>query len=132
MSLDHLLGTWDVTMRHVAMPDPVLGRQTYERVLDGAFVMLRATYDHPDVPDGLVLLSEDEYHYFDVRGVTRVFELETSDSGGTMVRRDADFWQRASWSVVGPDELEGTGENSHDQGTTWEPDFTMTYTRRSA
>ncbi len=38
MSLDPLLGTWEIAMRHVAVPEPVAGRQQYERILDGAFV----------------------------------------------------------------------------------------------
>ncbi len=35
MVLDRLLGTWDLTMRHAALPEPVTGRQHDERVLDG-------------------------------------------------------------------------------------------------
>lgn len=53
MSLDRLLGTWDVTMRHAALPEPVTGRQRCERVLDGAFLVLTSTYDHPQVPDAM-------------------------------------------------------------------------------
>ena len=92
--LDRLLGTREFTMHHSAMSEPVTGRQRYERVLDGAFVLQHWTYDHPDFPDALALLSDDRYHYFDVRGITRVFELEVDDAGWSMIRLDVDFSQR--------------------------------------
>ena len=129
MSLDRLLGTWDVTMNHVALPEPVRGRQTYERVLEGAFVLLHATMDHPQVPDAIALLDTKQYHYFDTRGITRVFDFQVDDEGWSMIRRDADFWQRSSVTFSGPDEMTGTGDNSHDEGATWEHDYTMTYRR---
>jgi hypothetical protein len=129
MSLDRLLGTWDVSMNHVAIPETVRGRQTYERVLDDAFILMRATMEHPLVPDALALLEPERYHYFDVRGVTRVYELEVDDASWSMIRRDADFWQRSSVSFTGPEEMTGTGDNSHDEGVTWEHDYSITYRR---
>jgi hypothetical protein len=129
MSLDRLLGTWDISLRHVSVPEPVAGRQRYERVLAEAFVLLSATYDHPDFPDALALLDESRCHYFDVRGVTRTFDLEVDHSGWTMIRRDADFWQRSGASFTGPDAMAGRGENSHDRGASWQDDFTISYTR---
>jgi hypothetical protein len=129
MSLDRLLGTWDITMQHSAMADPVTGRQRYERVLDGAFVRLDWTYDHPDFPDALAVLSDSEMHYFDVRGVTRVFELSFTDDGWSTVRVVAGFSQRATARFVGADALETVGEYSEDQGATWQHDYTMSSVR---
>ena len=128
-ALDRLLGTWEFTMHHSAMSEPVTGRQRYERVLDGAFVMQHWTYDHPDFPDALALLSEDRYHYFDVRGIVRVFDLDIDDNGWSMIRLDEDFSQRSTARFQDPNAMEGTGEASHDHGLTWQPDFTMTYQR---
>ena len=128
-ALDRLLGHWEFTMQHSARSEAVSGRQRYERVLDGAFVRLHWTYDHPDFPDALALLSEDQCHYFDVRGVIRVFELQINDDGWSMVRLDPDFSQRTTARFRGPDAMESTGERSQDRGLTWQPDFTMTYRR---
>jgi hypothetical protein len=128
-AVDRLLGTWEVTMHHSAMSEPVTGRQRYERVLDGAFVLQQWTYDHPGFPDAMALLSEERYHYFDVRGITRVFDLDFDDSGWSMVRLDEDFSQRQTARFRGPDVMESTGEISHDVGVTWQPDFEMTYRR---
>jgi hypothetical protein len=68
-------------------------------------------------------------HYFDVRGVTRVFDLEITDDGWAMVRLDPEFAQRYTTRFVGPDAMESEGEFSADGGTTWEHDFSMSYAR---
>jgi hypothetical protein len=128
-ALHRLLGTWEFTMHHTAMSEPITGRQRYERVLDGAFVLQQWTYDHPDFPDAMALLSEDRYHYFDVRGITRVFDLDFDDSGWSMIRLDEDFSQRHTARFRGPDVIESTGEMSHDTGVTWQPEFEMSYQR---
>jgi len=126
-ALDRLLGTWEFTMHHSAMSEPVTGRQRYERVLDGAFVLQQWTYDHPDFPDAMALLSEDRYHYFDVRGLTRGFDVDVA--GWSMILLAEDFSQRHTARFRGPDDMESTGEMSHDTGVTWQHDFTMTYQR---
>jgi hypothetical protein len=129
MSLDALIGSWNITMRHAAMGQPVSGHQRYERVLDQAFVMLHWTFDHPEFPDAIVLLDDRTFHYFDVRGVTRVFDFEISALDWVMIRRDEDFWQRCAATFVDSNTMEGTGENSHDAGATWQHDFAITYSR---
>src|SRR5215207_795380 len=106
-ALDRLLGTWEFTMHHSATSEPVTGRQRYKRVLDGAFVLQHWTYDHPDFPDAMALLSDDRYHYFDVRGITRVFEFD--DTGRSTIRLDGTSHSasphvssaRTSWSRPG-------------------------------
>ena len=129
MSLDALIGGWSITMRHVAMGQPVTGHQRYERVLDQAFVMLHWTFDHADFPDAVALMDECAFHYFDVRGVTRIFDFEIGPQGWSMTRRDDDFWQRCAATFVDSGMMEARGENSHDAGVSWQHDFTMTYCR---
>jgi hypothetical protein len=127
MSLDRLLGSWTFEMDHVQAH--VRGSASYERVLDGAFVLMRWTYDHPDFPDAMGFLDDAGYHSFDVRGVARRFDLEVDHEGWSTVRRDSDFWQRATTRFVGTDAMEGSGENSFDEGATWQHDFSVTYER---
>jgi hypothetical protein len=129
MSRDRLLGTWDVTMRHAAMTDPVSARQRYAWVLDGAYLQLTWTYDHPDFPDALALLTPEQMYYFDVRGVTRVFDLRFDDDGYVMTHPDPAFAQRFTARFDGPDVIETTGEYSDDGGKTWQHDFTTTSVR---
>ena len=79
----------------------------------------------------MALLSDERYHYFDVRRITRVFEFEDDDTGRSMIRLDEDFSQRFTARFLGPDFMESTGKISHDNGVTWQFDFTMTYQRSS-
>ncbi|MDQ1536854.1 MAG: hypothetical protein QOE58_1247 [Actinomycetota bacterium] len=116
-------------MQHSQVSEPVHGQQTYERVLEGAFIFLRWSYEHPDFPDAMALLRDQAYHYFDVRGIVRTFELDVTGVDWSILRRDTDFWQRARTAFVDADRMEGVGENSYDEGVTWERDFTMTYER---
>jgi hypothetical protein len=128
-ALDQLVGTWEFTMQHSALSQPITGRQRYERVLDGAFLLQHWTYDHPDFPDAMAFLSETHYHYFDVRGIVRIFDVEFNDAGWSMIHLDQDFSQRYFAQFSGRDIINGIGEASHDVGTTWQPDFTITWRR---
>ena len=128
-TLDRLLGTWEFVMHHSAMSEPVTGRQRYERVLDGAFLLQHWTYSHPDFPDAMALLSVDRYYYFDVRGIVRVFSLQLDDTGWRMVHLDEDFSQCHTARFRGLHAMDSTGERSRDAGATWQPDFTMTFQR---
>ncbi len=116
-------------MHHSATAEPVTGRQRYERVLDGAYVLLKWTYDHPDFPDAMAMLSEQQLYYFDVRGITRIFDLQIDHAGWSMVRLDPEFSQRYTARFAGPDAMDTNGEYSNDQGATWQHDFTMSFTR---
>ncbi|RDB49101.1 hypothetical protein [Tsukamurella tyrosinosolvens] len=124
-TLDRLVGTWSFTMQHVAMTVPVLGTQTYRWTLGGAFVEQDWTYEHPDFPDAIAMLDERHLHYFDVRGVVRVFDLTLDDSGWAMIRRDDDFWQRSTGRFIGNDTIEGSGELSYDEGVNWQHDYSI-------
>ena len=121
--LDRLLGSWRLTMHHSQMTEPVLGRQRYERVLDGAFVALDGVYEHPDFPDAYALLDETHFHYFDVRGVIRVFDFGIDDGGWRMTWIAPGFSQRSTARFVGDDAIEVEGERSDDEGGRWQHDF---------
>ena len=124
--LDRLPGTWDLTMRHADIEEPVIGRHRYEWVLDEAFLQLRLAYERPDFPDAMALFSPERYYYFDVRGIARVFDLTLDDDGWSMTNVTGDgLSQRATARFTGDDTIEVTGERSTDTGATWEPDFTM-------
>ena len=125
MSLDRLLGSWALTMQHAELPGLVSGRQRYERVLDDAFLILRWSYDLRDFPDAIAMLNDSECHYFDVRGVIRVFDFAIDDAGWSMVRIDDEFSQRFVGRFRGTDTIDCVGERSGDRGATWQHDFTM-------
>lgn len=72
----------------------------------------------------------DQYYmlYHDDRGVARVFEMELSDQGWTLLREDADFYQRFQADLA-EDLITGASEASEDKGLTWRKDFDLVFTR---
>ncbi len=119
-----------MTMHHADVEEPVIGEHRYDWVLDGAFLQLRCAYERPDFPDALALLSPRRYHYFDVRGIVRIFDLTLEDGGWSTVNvTDDGLSQRVTARFTDDDVIDVAGQRSTDSGTTWEPDFTMTLTR---
>jgi hypothetical protein len=108
-------------------------------VLGGQFLMERSEVpDVPEAPDGIAIIGMDRdgeaytQHYFDSRGVARLYAMTFRDGVWTLVR-DApdftplDFWQKftGEFSVDGG-AISGRWETSQD-GSTWELDFDLTY-----
>jgi hypothetical protein len=134
--LEPLVGEW---VTEVRMPpgggEPVRGRTTFEWLEGGGYVIQRATMENPVFPRGVMVIGPAAtgerivQHYFDSRGVARVYEISLDDGVLRLWRDDADFAQRYS-GAIGPDAMtiEGAWEICHD-GTTWEHDFDLTYTR---
>lgn len=130
-ALRRLVGTWDLTMRHVAVEEPIIGRETYRTILDGAFVELTRTYEHPDFPDAVAIMSETVAHHFDVRGVVRVFEqrFDATSWISQRSRGSEAFAQRQTAHFTTPDVIDGVGEMSHDDGMNWVRDYTINLIR---
>jgi hypothetical protein len=127
--IDVLIGEWTTEIAH---PDPayngITGRQRFEPIVGGKFLLQTVTVDHPHFPDSVSVLGSDECHYFDSRGVIRTLHLTLADGTLKLWREDPDFWQRFT-ATISPDatEMTGTHEMSHDEGATWEHDFEVHY-----
>ena len=123
----------------VELPD-VDARVTFEWVGDQAFVLERWTVPIPEAPDGLAVIRWDEgrgtflQHYFDERGVARVYEMTLGDGVWTLERTkpdfsDFNFSQRFAGTFSDDGRrIDGTFEIAHDHET-WEKDFDVVYTR---
>jgi hypothetical protein len=102
------------------------------------FLIQRWTVDLPEAPDGIAIIglgdSSDAYrqHYFDSRGVSRIYEMTLSEGVWTLSREPkdaADFWQRFKGTFEDDDKrIAGRWEKS-DDGSSWETDFDLTYTK---
>jgi hypothetical protein len=75
------------------------------------------------------------FHYFDSRGVVRVYEMDFRDRMWTLTRTKPDFTPLAFaqrfegvLSADG-DTIDGRWETSPDGGTTWELDFPVRLSR---
>ena len=132
--LEPLLGTWLVEGAHPVDPSvTVRGRTSFEWLVGERFLVQRWTVEHPDFPDGMAILGEGEtgfaQHYFDSRGVARVYAMSLSPERWELSRDDPDFAQRFVGEFAdGGDTINGRFEKCTD-GSTWELDFHLTYTR---
>jgi hypothetical protein len=99
------------------------------------FLIQRWHVAHPEAPDGIAIIGFDEdqgtylQHYFDSRGVARVYEMTFADQVWKLLRIAPGFSQRFTGTFNEPgDVISGRWERSHD-GSSWEHDFDLTYTR---
>jgi hypothetical protein len=91
-----LIGSWTV---EAEFPSPglgvVRGRTTLDWLLGRRFVLQQSEVDHPDVPDSHSVLTPDAggylLHYFDTRGVVRLYEMSFDGRTWTLTRRAPDF-----------------------------------------
>ncbi len=145
--LEPLIGEWSLAMvmpgQQTPEPPTDLGaRATFEWMGDKAFVLERWTVLIPEAPNGLAIIGWDEgrgtfvQHYFDERGVARVYEMSFDDGVWRLERTKADFSpfdfsQRFTGTFTGDrGRIDGTWEIAHDHKT-WEKDFDLIYTRIS-
>jgi hypothetical protein len=140
--LEPLLGAWNI---ETGIPggEGVVGRMEIEWLLGGAFLAQRSEVPHPAAPDGFcVIAPKDGYapgeyiqHYFDSRGVVRLYAMRFDDGVWTLLRTAPDFSplpfsQRFTGTFAdGGDTIRGRWEASPD-GAAWERDFDITYRRR--
>jgi hypothetical protein len=137
--LEPLVGAWEVT----AGFDPSLRVRTeFEWALGGQFLTQRTEVPPPDAPDSLMVVGVDDddpesytQHYFDSRGIARLYAMTLRDGVWTLRREKADFTPLGfSQRFEGRFEddgrtIRGTFETSYDGGATWKRDFDITYTR---
>ena len=138
--LQPFIGEWSVEGRHVALPNAVIrGRSLFEWWGERTFLMHRSTFDHPDFPDSISVIGATRpagglaQHYFDTRGVHRLFDM-TFDRGVWTLGRTAvgakDFDQRmaATFSADG-NTITAEFEVRDPGAREMRHDFSVTYTR---
>lgn len=109
------------------------GETTFEWMEGGRFLVQRFTCPVPEAPDGMAVIGAiaetDAYtqHYYDSRGVARVYRMTLDGTDWTLWRESPGFCQRYI-ATISPDGAMITGdwETSADGGE-WEHDFTLTY-----
>ena len=135
--LDAFIGEWRVD---ASFPGSPPGRAVFEWGLDKQFLVQRTEAPRP-APDSMAIVSVDPdtaaytQHYFDSRGVVRVYSMTFSRGVWVLVRDSPDFSplnfsQRFTgrFSRDGKT-IRGTWETAR-VGVEWERDFDLTYTSR--
>jgi hypothetical protein len=132
-----LVGTWATEAAHPMLPNTVVsGEATFEWLEDQRFLIQRSRYDHPDIPDAIavtgIIDGKPTMHYFDPRGVHRVFTVELTADSWRFWNDAPGFSLRVTHTFSNDHKtINGRAELSVDDGTSWEPDLAITY-RRSA
>ena len=116
-------------------PAAPVGRATFSWLEGRRFLVQRWTVDVPGAPDGIAIIGEDPdgdgllQHYFDSRGVARVYGMSLEGGVWRLWRDGDDFSQRFSGTVSDDGStISGAWEIAAD-GSTWEHDFDLVYTR---
>ncbi len=140
-ALDIFVGAWVEHIDHPAMPDIPDGQVEFAWELDGQYLLQRSNSPQPEFPDSLTLIAlgdEDGtylQHYFDTRGVTRLYRMGLRDGIWKLWRTEPDFspldfCQRFEGTFSDDsNSIDGRWEQSYDGGTTWKLDFLLTFTR---
>lgn len=136
--LSVLVGSWSTTGTHPQVPNKIFhGRTSFEWIEGGAFLIMRSQIDEPEIPSGISIFGTDDKTgemsmlYFDERGVSRRYEVSIASNVWKWWRNAPGFSQRFT-GTISPDghTIVGRGELSKD-GTNWEGDLALTYTRLS-
>jgi hypothetical protein len=115
-------------------------RSRFEWALDRQFLLQRTEIPIPEVPDSLTIVSADlatgayTQHYYDSRGVARLYAMSLADRVWTLTRESPDFtsldFRQRFIGTFSQDAntIIGAWEICRDGGT-WEHDFALTYRR---
>ena len=139
--LGAFLGEWrlEAPAFPVSAEVAAAARATFEWTLDETFLLQRSSVPEPAVPDGLCVIgldAQDGYtqHYFDSRGVARLYAMTFDGREWTLERNAADFTPldfHQRWLGTFSDDakaIHGRWETSPD-GRGWQLDFELSYHR---
>src|SRR6266487_5878464 len=130
--LDIFIGEWRLEAPAFPIPTELAddARATFEWTLDGTFLLERSYIPGPAAPDGLCLVGldgDDGYtqHYFDSRGIARVYAMTFDGRDWTLERNRARLHTAQLPPTLvrnvqhRPHQNRGRWESSPD-GSTWE------------
>jgi hypothetical protein len=148
--LNLLVGTWTTDATHPAFPGVVVHGTVIIEWLEGErFLIHRARTDHPDFPDAISIIGfsgEDrvdaagkeaavddqaqlQMHYYDSRGVFRVYQADIDDKAFRFWREAPGFSQRFTGTFTdGGDTMVGRSQLCQDE-VNWLDDLQITYRR---
>ena len=144
-SLQRLVGAWKTEATHPAMPGVVVRGTAEVEWLEGErFLIQRTRNDHPDFPDAISIIgftdrdrmssaepSDLTMHYFDSRGVSRVYEASVSADAWHLVRMATGFSQRFTGQFQDSgNTIAGLWQTFDENEKAWKDDLQITFRKR--
>jgi hypothetical protein len=138
--LDVFVGEWIMQARFPGVDAPA-ARSTFEWALDRQFLIQRTEVPVPEAPDGLTIVGTDPetgaytQHYYDSRGVARLYAMSLAGGVWTLTRESPDFtpldFRQRFTGTFSADQntISGAWETSPADGGQWKHDFGLTYRR---
>jgi hypothetical protein len=150
--LDRFVGSWTTEATHPSLPGAVVHGTAEIEWLEGEhFLIQRARNEHPDFPDSISIIGFTEHdrvvddelgtaspseaesplsmHYFDSRGVFRIYHASADHQALRLWRDSPGFSQRFTGTFAdGGDTILGTWQLRTDD-VHWEDDLRITYRR---
>jgi hypothetical protein len=141
--LQALIGEWSIEAVAPWVADTEMRASVvFEWMTGGQFVVQRWEIPVPEAPDGIAIIGAGQgdgsflQHYFDSRGVARVYEMSLADGVWKLWRDSPDFsplsFSQRFTGTFSPDgaRIEARWEIARD-GECWEHDFDLIYTKIS-
>jgi hypothetical protein len=132
-----LVGSWTMVGTHPYLPSAVHGHSSFEWLREGALLAWHFNWEPGQgIPNAFSVIGHDDAAepcsmlYTDERGVARIYQMSLAGGVWKMWRDSPAFSQRmtGTFSADGHT-ITWLGELSRD-GSTWEPDLNVTYTRK--
>jgi hypothetical protein len=136
--LEALVGQWELTV-DIPGAEDVRGHVTFEMM--GEVLLQRTSVPAPQAPDSCCVVVCQEgrlsQHYFDSRGVARLYEMAFDGRTWTLERGRQDFtpldFHQRFIGTLSEDGATITAEwRSSSDGRDWSRDFGLTYCRAAA
>jgi hypothetical protein len=142
--LEVFIGEWRLGLG-ASTPPPDAGdsmpgaRAVFEWALGGQFLVQRTEVPDPNAPNSLCIVAYESgtggytQHYFDSRGVVRLYAMTFRDGIWTLLRESPDFsplgFSQRFTARFSPDGNAIVGAWEIGDGSSWKKDFDLTYSR---
>jgi len=141
-----LAGRWTSASTHPAFPGKVIAGSVEVEWLEGEkFLIMRAQVDHPDFPNSISIVGDTDglrMHYFDSRGVYRLYEVTVDEHSCTMAMdrsspahsfaaSHAPFSQRLTYTFESGDETMSLASQLSEDEEHWDDDLQATFRRKA-
>jgi hypothetical protein len=137
--LNVLVGEWNIEITEMSFDEDktavVRGRASFEWIEGRAFLIERSEVPDTEFPRGISVIGPDDSAetygmlYFDSRGVSRIYQMSLSGNVWKLWRDFPGFSQRFIGTFSDDRKIISARWEKSDDGSNWELDFKLTYTK---